>query len=243
MPCASYIDPRLAAVYDTLNPPDESYAFYLELAGREPRTVLDMGCGTGRLACALSTHGHLVTAADPARAMLEIGRKRSEGDQVIWIDSDAATLKLATRFDLIIMTGNVFQVFLTDEDVLAALATLRKHLAPGGRLAFETRNALVAEWREWIPELTRERLEVPGLGSVEVHYDIRATEGPLVTFETHFNFGEDRIVAPHTLRFMEQPELAGFLTQAGFSHVMWYGDWNRSPFGAESAEIIAIAGD
>lgn len=47
MPGASYSDPRLTAVYDPLNPDSTDKDFYVALAGDEPETVLDMGCGTG----------------------------------------------------------------------------------------------------------------------------------------------------------------------------------------------------
>jgi len=40
---------------------------------------------------------------------------------------------------------------------------------------------------------------------------------------------------------MDQAELAGFLTEAGLADVTWYGDWDRSPVGPASPEIIAIA--
>ncbi len=79
-----------------------------------------------------------MTGADPAVAMLDIARSRYGGDKVKWINIGAADLSLETRFDLIIMTGHAFQVFLTDQDVSAMLRVLRGHLAPGGRLASET---------------------------------------------------------------------------------------------------------
>jgi SAM-dependent methyltransferase len=251
MPCTAYTDPRLAACYDALNPPETHYPFYLALAGDEPKAILDMGCGTGRLAIALAERGHRVTGADPSDGMMRVARRRPGTERVRWIDSDAAALALQERFDLIIMTGHVFQVFLADDEVRAILRNLRRHLTPGGRLAFETRNPLVEEWRDWIPALTRESLQVPGIGAVEIHYsiahyDITEAEGALVTFETHFRFAAgdvpgDVVVAPTTLRFMCRDALAGFLAEAGFSDVTWYGDWDRSPIGATSPEIIAIA--
>lgn len=242
MLCAAYSDPRLAAVYDTLNPWGDDCSFHLDLAGGEPKTVLDMGCGTGRLACALAARGHRVTGADPSAGMLGIARKRPDGEGVRWIATDAADLSVNTRFDQAIMTGHVFQVFLEDEEVRAALDNLRRHLAPGGRLAFETRNPAVRDWETWMPGKTGQTLQVPGLGTVEVYYDIAAADGELVTFETHFHFAEDDVVvAPTTLRFMDQDTLAGFLDMAGFVGVTWYGDWDRSPPGPTSPEIIAIA--
>lgn len=242
MPCAAYHEPRLAAVYDFLNPPGADMAFYLELAGSEPQRVLDMGCGTGRLACDLAARGHRATGADPAPAMLDIARQRPGGGRVTWVQSDAGRLSLEERFDLIIMTGHVFQVFLQDAAVRAALKTLRRHLAPGGCLAFETRNPAVEEWRDWIPEKTLETVQVPGIGAVEVHYDIAGVSGPIVRYETHFRFPDgEAAMAPSSLRFMSQVELAGFLAEAGFTDCTWYGDWDRSPAGPGSPEIIVVA--
>ena len=63
-----------------------------------------------------------------------------------------------------------------------------------------------------------------------------------MTFETHFSFAaNDIVVAPHTLRFMNQDDLAGFFGVAGFTDVVWYGNWDRSAITPTSPEIIAIA--
>lgn len=238
----SYHDPRLAAVYDALNPLGADSAFYLDVAGPEPKTILDMGCGTGLLTVALAERGHLVTGADPAAAMLEIARRRPHGDKVRWIESDAAQLDVETRFDLIVMTGHVFQVFLSDEAIAAALANLRRHLAPNGRLVFETRNPAQRAWLGWTPEATRRRLDISGVGPVEVHYEVSAVEGQLVRYASHFRFGpDDGVVAPSTLRFVEQPQLAAALVSAGFAEIAWHGDWDRAPLRETSREIIVIA--
>jgi SAM-dependent methyltransferase len=239
MPCASYADPRLAAVYDPLNPLGDDHRFYVELAGTGPLTILDVGSGTGRLACDLMLRGHKVTGVEPARGMIGIARSRPGGSAVTWINSGAAELSLTARFDLIIMTGHVFQVFLEDDEIRAVLANLRRHLASGGRLAFETRNALVKEWETW----NEENYEpVAGNGNVEVRHRIASVEGPLVTFETHFRFAaDDTVIAPHTLRFMTKDELDDFLAETGFTDITWYGDWDGSPASDTSPEIIVIA--
>lgn len=237
----AYADTRLAALYDALNPPGDDTRFYLSLAGQPPQVILDMGCGTGQLACAFAAQGHQVTGADPAAAMLAVARARPGGDQVRWIQADAAGLAVPTRFDLIVLTGHVFQLLLGDRDVRAALGTLRRHLAPAGRLAFETRNPEVREWQYWSPAETRQRIDTSS-GVAVVHYDISSVTGPLVSYETCIEFpgGED-VTVPDTLRFMDQAELAGFLAGAGLADVTWYGDWDRSPAGPASPEIIAVA--
>jgi hypothetical protein len=146
-----------------------------------------------------------------------------------------------TRFDLIVMTGHVFQLLLDDDAVRAALGALRCHLAPGGQLAFETRNPRVREWQYWSPAETQERVETAD-GAADVHYDISSVTGELVTYETCIRFPDgEQITVPDTLRFMAQAEVAGFLAGAGLTDVTWYGDWDRSPAGPDSPEIIAVA--
>jgi SAM-dependent methyltransferase len=239
----SYTDPRLTAVYDALNPRPRGFDFYVPLAGTAAKTVLDMGCGTGRLAVALAASGHRVTGADPAAAMLDLARARPGGERVTWVEADAASLALDTRFDLIVMTGHAFQHLLEDDAIRAALANLRRHMAPGGRLAFETRNPLTEGWRRWTPDRTQARLDVPGVGAVEVHYDIvPGGTSERVTYETHFRFGPgDVVVTTGTLRFTWPEELDAFLTQAGFTRITSYGDWDRSPLTQDSPEIIIVA--
>jgi SAM-dependent methyltransferase len=241
MPCANYVEPRLAAVYDHLNPPGKEDAFYADLAGTPPKDVLDMGCGTGRFACRLALLGHRVTGADPAAAMLDIARGREGGDRVTWVASDAAGLDLATRFDLIIMTGHAFQTLLGDWEIRAALRAFARHLAPQGKLAFETRNPLRREWETWIPDLSRETIRLPDGSSVEVHNDIRPITGELITYETHFRFGpDDTAVGVDTLRFMDQARLTRHLMDAGLSSLTWYGDWDASALSSSSPELIVI---
>ena len=243
MTCAAYSDPRLAAVYDALNPPGADNAFYTAFAGAVGKTLLDMGCGTGRLAVDLAALGHRVTGADPAAAMLAIARRRPGGQAVDWVRSSAAALALPARFDQIVMTGHVFQVFLTDAEALAALRNLRRRLAPGGRLLFETRNPAARAWLAWTPERTRRVVAVPGLGNVEAHYAVTAVEGELVAYEPPFRFGPgDEAVAESRLRFMPQARLAALLAEAGYASVTWYGDWDRAPLGPESRELIVVAG-
>lgn len=148
-PDRHYADARLAAIYDACNPPTPDLSFYLDHAGTASTRVLDLGCGTGRLATALAARGHAVVGVDPAAAMLAVARHRAGADRVRWIQGHAQTVVAGGPFDLAVMYGHVFQVFLTDDDLRAVFTNVRRHLSLEGRLAFETRNPLVREWDAW----------------------------------------------------------------------------------------------
>ena len=72
-------------------------------------TVLDVGCGTGTLACLLAARGLDVVAVDPAAASLDVARRKPGAGRVRWLHADATALP-PLRVDLATMTGNVAQV-------------------------------------------------------------------------------------------------------------------------------------
>jgi ubiquinone/menaquinone biosynthesis C-methylase UbiE len=183
-----------------------------------------------------------VVGADPAKAMLDVARRKPNAEQVTWVEADAAGLNLDTRFDLITMTGHVFQVFLSDEAVHEALLNLKRHLAENGRLAFETRNPAYRAWEKWTPDQTTEQALIPEIGPITIYYDVQTVTDKLVTFNTHIHFAnEEVVIVPSTLRFMNQAELVKHLQQAGFTQMQWFGNWDSSPLQSDSPEIIVVA--
>ena len=165
-----YDDPDLVQFYDLENEGGADFDACLSFA-EGARSVLDLGCGTGQLAAALG-EGRRVTGVDPAAAMLDVARNRPGGESVDWVKADARTVRLDRQFDLVLLTGHAFQVFLTPGDQAAVLRTIAFHLAPGGRFIFDTRNPNAEEWRQWTPEASGRRLEHPHLGRVEAWNDV-----------------------------------------------------------------------
>ena len=128
-----YSDADAAALYDHLNPWGPSDDFYLSCVMAAP-SVLDVGCGTGMLlhrACELGHSGRLC-GVDPDGAALARARRRGD---VEWVQGTAAEMAWDREFDLAVMASNVFQVFVTDEDLRAALAATRAALVAGGHIA------------------------------------------------------------------------------------------------------------
>ena len=236
-----YQDADLVQFYDLENgwAPDLGYCF--ELA-REARSLLDLGCGTGQLAASLAGYRDVV-GVDPAEPMLAIARARPGGDMATWVCADARSVRLGRRFDLVVLTGHAFQVFLTEEDQRAVLAAIAEHLAPQGRFIFDTRNPAVEEWREWTPAGSARTLEHPALGAVEAWNDVAqdAATG-IVTYETHYRAIETGQVfsASSQLRFTARVDLAAMLDDAGLAVDQWLGDWTGGPCGPASKEIIPV---
>lgn len=214
---ALFEEPRLAALYDPLDPDRSDLDAYVALATESgARAVLDIGCGTGTLACLLARRGVQVTAADPAVASLAVARRKPGAEHVRWLHADAGSLP-PLRVDLVTMTGNVAQVFLTGQEWAVVLRSARQALRPGGRLVFESRDPARAAWLEWTRDQTYRRAVVPGTGPVETWTDLTAVEGNLVSFRTTFVLGCDRTVltSDSTLRFRSRDELTCSLLAAG----------------------------
>lgn len=242
MAAAEFTDPRLARLYDQVCNPRADTDFYTAFAGVAPLRILDLCCGTGQLAAALAARGHVVTGVDAAAAMLAVARTRPGGDQVTWMEADVRIV-VPGSFDLIVLSGHAFQAFLSDADVHALLGTARAALAPGGRLAFETRNPAVRAWEQWTPAASRRMVPLADGGMVEFHTRLHSVRGAFVDVANHYRFtatGEE-LVSRQVLRFPTRDDVTGQLAATGFTPEVWYGDWDGTPFSEQSREIIVVA--
>jgi len=217
VPDAAFSDPRLAAVYDPLDPDRPDLAVYAGIADElGARTVLDVGCGTGTLACLLAARGLTVTALDPAAASVEVARRKPGAGLVDWVVGDAGSLP-PLAVDLVTMTANVAQAFLTDTAWAATLRAAHGALRPGGHLVFESRDPARRAWEEWDRARTTTSAVVAGVGRVESWVEVLDVAGDLVTFRETFVFDRDGAVltSKSTLRFRTRAELVESVTAAG----------------------------
>jgi SAM-dependent methyltransferase len=240
---AEFTEPRLVAAYDTLNPyaPDAQPGFYAGLAAElGAASILDLGCGTGLMTCALARRGHRMIGVEPAPGLLAQARRRPDGDRVRWIHGDAERIG-TPGVDLAIMTGQVAQFFLTDADWLVALVALRAGLRPGGWLAFESRNPEAREWERWTGA-HRTRVDDPDVGPIEFWLQTHGERAGIVSYAVHYVFTDgEELVAPGRLRFRSAAELGRSLVEAGFRVDRLYGDWDRRPAGPQARELIVVA--
>jgi SAM-dependent methyltransferase len=216
---AIFQDRRLAEIYDALDPDRSDLDAYAALVDELGATsILDIGCGTGTLACLLARRGKRVTGIDPAAASLDVARRKPGAERVRWLEGDATALP-PLRVDLVTMTGNVAQVFLTDDEWASALRAARAALRPGGLLVFEVRDPGREAWREWTRDQSFRRVELSEVGAIETWVDLTDVSPPLVSFRQTFIFEGDGAVlrSESTLRFRDQVEINDSLQAAGFA--------------------------
>ena len=236
-----YDDPDLAQFYDAAHRQRDDFAYCQTLA-KDARSVLDLGCGTGELAVALAAD-HSVTGVDPAAAMLAIARGRPGGDRVSWVEGDARSIRLDRRFDLVLLTGHAYQVFLTAGDQRAALTTIAAHLAPGGTFIFDSRNPAAPGGKERTREETRRMIDHPAHGPTESwNASVYEAGTGILTYENGYRVlssGREH-VAGAQIRYTPKDTLEILIGEAGLAVERWLGDWLGNPFEPDSREIIPI---
>jgi uncharacterized membrane protein len=122
-----FSDAALAALYDTFGAGRRDFGFYLPIV-MSAQSVLDVGCGTGALLRTAREAGHTgrLCGLDPADAMLRQARKRSD---VEWILGDLSGVTWDRQFDLVLMTGHAFQVFIEDDELRVAVGSVLSLIA------------------------------------------------------------------------------------------------------------------
>jgi SAM-dependent methyltransferase len=137
-------------IYDALGPSlvmgssvEGDTEFYRRLAMETGGPILEVGCGTGRVAAALAGDGHEVVGVDLSGPMLRRAEQRRAvlsadvAARLSFHRADMRTLDLGRDFALIVTPARVFQFMLTSAAQREALAALRSHLRPNGRLVLD----------------------------------------------------------------------------------------------------------
>jgi SAM-dependent methyltransferase len=217
----------------------------LDAAGA--RAVLDVACGSGGHALALTRWGYAVTGSDVSQAMIALAQHKAvaEGSTARFLVAgldDAAPVNLAERYDAVLCLGNSLPHLLSQEDLTAALRQMAGVLQPGGVLVLQNLNYDL-RWR------TRPRFFAAQGGTLEGQEvlvwrfaDYDDASGQIAFHIALFRQGEGRDwrVQVHTTpqRPLFRADLLAALAAAGFTDVRSYGrlalpadpfDENHSP--------------
>lgn len=230
--------------------------FYRRLAGETGGPILDVGCGTARVAAALATDGHEVVGVDLSAPMLRLAEHRrasleaEAAARLSFRQADMTTLDLGRDFALIVTPSRVFQFALTSQAQRQALAALRRHLRPDGRLVVDLFDPLL--------DRVVPGSDAPGHGGELIH----PTSGNRVTWEVTARNPEParqlivedwtyREIDPSakvlraaterlTLRWSTRSEMRLLFELTGLEVVADYGDFGGGPpaYGREQVWVL-----
>ena len=228
---------------------DGDEAFYVEEAQKAGGTVLEIGCGTGRIMIPIAESGVNIVGLDSAPAMLEVAREKIAGlsdetrRRIRIVEDDMRTFQLDQRFDLAIMPYRAFLHMMTVDDQRRALTRIRDNLDVDGRLVF---NVFDPSLEIIAAYMDRPRGTLNHIGSIRhpdtgrrvMIHDTRQydpAEQTLVEyrfFEELDNEGKvvSKTVTPLILRYVYRFEMQHLLELCGFEVEALYGDFRRGPF-------------
>ncbi|MFN2604211.1 MAG: class I SAM-dependent methyltransferase [Gemmatimonadaceae bacterium] len=248
----------VAELYDsvTLYRTRPDVNFYVEEARALDGSVLELGCGTGRVLIPVARLGKEVTGVDNSPRMLARCREQLESEptdirgNVTLVQADMRDLNLGRRFILVMIPFRPVQHLVAVSDQIATLQAIHRHLEPGGRLVFDVFNPKLqylledrtAE-REDTAEVVlgdgrsfRRTVRVPA-----VHIVDQYSEAELIYYVRESDGTTQRMVHGFSMRWYWLYEVEHLLARSGFRMGAVFGDFNRSPLTDVSPEMIFIA--
>ena len=227
---------------------DETYKSYtadLEFIeahlGENTQTIIELACGTGRLAIPLAKQGHLVYGVDIDAGMLEYAQNKADtkGLNIHLSIQDCTQLNLPIQSNFIYMTGNSFQHFLTNESQDALFNSVKRHLNPKGEFIFDTRNPILHDLSnvDIVEELIESNGETTKVISKDEYNHLTQILECTSTYISPNTEYKDSI----KLRYTYPLELKRLLQQHGFELVNLYGSWKKERFVANSISMIVHA--
>lgn len=245
----------LARYYDaeTADYTDDLEA-YLSLAGRYGGPVLDVGCGTGRIAFALAGKGYPVVGVDSSPQMLQRAHARSSrgesgSERIRWEETDAAQFTSDERFGLAVFAYNGFMHLLEQGQQEALLRRVWACLKAGGCLAIDVANPVEMFRVEDTASLVVERIFTdPETGDSVIQQSVASVDRARQLMSVTWIYDRldpegivRRDVIPMTVRYTMAAEMALLLRGAGFARVDLYGDYGFTPYDEESRRLLAVA--
>ena len=222
--------------------------FYTQLATDYGSPVLELGAGTGRVSLHLAKAGFRVRGLELSAEMLAEGQKRiAEARLTEFVRLELADIRkfdLSETYPLIIAPFNVLMHLYSLKDQDAALACVCKHLKPEGLFAFDLYNPNFAN----LEQLTRiDEWDAVGGPSSELFLYQRHDKDKQILSSKYYLDSTDesgflqRKTATLTQRYYSRFELERALIQAGFKHIRFLGEFDRSPYRTDAAHLIALA--
>ena len=234
------------ALFDSLFPVGAHLPYYVELARQASGDVLELACGTGQLTVPVASAGLPIVGIDTSAPMLNTAKARAAAAKVSveYLLGDMRNFDLGRQFGLIFIARNSLLHLHSTEDILAAFAMVKRHLAPDGMFAFDIFNPnvrMLARPAGQRFSVTQVETESFGTLSVEGTNDYDS--------DTQVNRGcwyvsaqgkPDAWIPPLALRSIFPQELPLLLAAGGFHLKGRAGDLDQTPFDSTSRLQVCL---
>lgn len=242
---ALYGDPAHYDVLAQMTAPND-VPFYRELVHEHGSPVLELGCGTGRVALELAREGADVVGVELSPAMLSLAQAKAAHEElgVTLALGDLRSFELDQRFALVLLTYNTFNHLLDLDSITRCFETVKRHMDEGSRFVIDTFQPSLAflgnepERRRPILRYRDPYTSDEVLLHEENHYDPATQQNRVVwTYEVA---GEVVRTEELTMRLVFPNELEALLRLSGFVLEARYGDYDRRPFGSTTPKQLTV---
>jgi SAM-dependent methyltransferase len=225
--------------------------FYVEEARRAAGPVLELACGTGRLAIPIAQSGVEIVGLDLSPSMLSYARPKAQqaGVGISFVEGDCRNFELGRKFALIFMAFNSMQLLHDHASLATLFASVRMHLAEGGRFIFDVFNPKMALLARTGDERTfeREYKDPEGKGTITLEHTMNYDDASQVNriqwyFSRRGANGEERDFRVEDLhmRCLFPQELDLLVRSQGFEIVEKFGNFERKPFASGEQKQVVV---
>jgi ubiquinone/menaquinone biosynthesis C-methylase UbiE len=238
---------RDAAEYYDLFIVNDDIPFYLSMAEKYGSPILELACGTGRVALKLAEAGYEVVGIDATRQMLNVARAKASNlpdnvrSPVSFLKGDITDLDLQQEFSLVIIPSS-FRFCLTTEQQLACLSSARRHLTEDGAFILDLYPGTVqdekGEWSEDAHTTDGRHVKRTGIFVTDLSNQIQRrtfileiadSDGETWTIETE-----------NAVALIDDKEANRLLRLSGFEVLEEYGDWDFRPYSQGMRKRILV---
>lgn len=188
------------------------------------KSILDLGCGTGRHDLLLAEKGYSVTGVDQSEEMLAVANSQLstlnfQPSIVSFTQGDIRNVRLNETFDVVISLFHVMSYQITNEDLNAAFETVKVHLKKGGIFIFDFWYGPAVLTDK--PAVRAKRLEDEDIFVTRIAEPVTHPNENIVDVNYHVFIRDkasdrvDEIKESHRMRYLFKPEIEFFCTKNG----------------------------
>lgn len=223
--------------------------FWRELASRHGPRVLEVACGTGRVAIALAEDGADVVGVDVSPSMLHTASSKAKARDlsIRFVECDMRDMDLVESFGLVICPCSSLCHILSESDLELVFRRIANHLMPSGVFAFDVLNPRPDRIATFDAS-SRHRFsyEDPyGSGHVSVSGTQRFDHSSKVLIDDliySFGDGERLQHARRLSRLATNREIVAALNRVGLGVQSCFGDFECMPFTPHSNQQVFVCG-